>query len=107
MSFEESAKKLKALTGGAGRPRNRRLLQFRERLIRLFVLGCAIFSVATTVSIIFVLSSETLSFFRTNTSVASESTTLAVTQRQKDEATTLENWRVVDSTPRESLLTDG
>ena len=107
MSFEESAKKLKALTGGAGKPRNRRLLQFRERLIRLFVLGCAIFSVATTVSIIFVLSSETLSFFRTNTSVASESTTLAVTQRQKDEATTLENWRVVDSTPRESLLKDG
>ena len=107
MSFEESAKKLKALTGGAGRPKNRRLLKFRERLIKLFVLGCAIFSVVTTVSIIFVLASETLSFFRTNTSVVSQPTTVAVTRQQVQDADTLENWRIVDAGARDSVLKDG
>lgn len=108
MSSEESSKKLKALTGTAGRPRNRRLLHFRERLIKLFILGCAIFSVATTVAIIFVLSSETLSFFRTNTSVASKSpATVTLTKAQLADATELTNWRVVDSEAHATTLKDG
>jgi phosphate transport system permease protein len=46
-----------------GRVRSRRLQGFRERLIKLALFGCAVFSIGTTIAIIVVLFSETVRFF--------------------------------------------
>ncbi len=68
MSTTEPFENLQELTHHRGTPRRRGLLRIRERVIRLALLGCAVFSVVTTAAIIVVLANETLSFFATNTS---------------------------------------
>lgn len=95
----DSSERLIQLTRQAGTPRGRRLRRFRESLIKSLLFGCAIFSVITTVSIIVVLTSETLSFFRVNTSsVGSERVELGATEALAPDAKAsyLGNWRLVD-----------
>ena len=90
-----SVETLDHLTRQAGRPRRRGLLKIREFLIRMGLLGSAIFSVVTTVAIIVVLASETLSFFSTNTSeVAAQRTTVPVDAIKTDRTEHLTGWNL-------------
>jgi phosphate transport system permease protein len=52
-----------AAGGLAGRPRSIALRRIREGLIRAALVGCAVFSILTTFSIIVVLAGETIRFF--------------------------------------------
>ncbi len=54
------------ISNGRGRPRSVRIRRIREGLIYLSLVGCALFSVAVTFAIIFVLFRETWSFFGTH-----------------------------------------
>ena len=96
----DSSDRLIQLTRHAGRTRRKGLRRLRESLIRLLLFACAIFSVVTTISIIVVLSSETISFFRVNTSSV-DAKPVDVVQFAPDESqgppTYLRNWRLMEA----------
>jgi phosphate transport system permease protein len=71
----------------------------REALIKMVLFGCAIFSIITTISIIVVLTTETISFFRTNTSNIVATADEAEVASELDPDSTpeyLRNWRIVE-----------
>ena len=90
---------LTKLTRHAGRPKRVGLRRLRERLIKGLLFACALFSVVTTASIIVVLATETISFFRTNTStVTVEPITIDPADQTEgtDSIEFLRNWRLVE-----------
>lgn len=89
------------LTRTAGRSKRKGLLRARESLIKYVLFGCALFSVLTTVAIIFVLANETLSFFRVNTSAVQAQptpiTAVLKTDGTPTETTFLSNWHLKEN----------